>query len=175
MQSELDWFLRSLRKNGMRVWLNTYFNWLQLLLQSLDIKSDSPALAMNVTKDFGLHTNIGQRWITKPYEGKYIGLLFPIEEDETLFYCKLHFYFGTNNVRTVKFVLHALKENEQPSQKLFTLWHSACKAELDRTTKSGYKRFHSDLFYETVMNNELREEIFAEAFSENCKESPFME
>ena len=164
MQSELDVFIKTLQKNGTRVWLNTYFDALQLLLKSLQIKSNSPALAMNVTKAFGLHTNIGQRWITKTYEGKYIGLLFPIEEDETLFDCKLHFYFGTNNVNTVKFVLYQLKHNEPIPTELFSLWQRACKAELDRTTKSGYKRFHSDLFYDTVMNNELRDEIFGEAF-----------
>lgn len=166
MQSELDVFIKTLQKNGTRDWLNTYFDALQLLLQSLHIKSDSPALAMNVTKAFGLHTNIGQRWITKTYEGKYIGLLFPIEEDETLYNCKLHFYFGTNNVRTVKFVLYPLKDKEPVPARLFSLWRKSCKAELDRTTKSGYKRFHSDLFFETVMNNELREEIFDEAFSD---------
>lgn len=164
MQSELDGFIKTLQKNGTRNWLNTYFNSIQLLLQDLQIKSDSPSLAMNVTKAFGLHTNIGQRWITKPYEAKYIGLLFPIEEDERLFNCKLHFYFGTNNVRTVKFVLYHLKENEPVSANLFSLWQKACKSELNRTTKSGYKRFHSDLFYETVMNDELRMEIFDEAF-----------
>jgi hypothetical protein len=165
MQSELDTFIKTLQKNGTKVWLNTYFDALQLLLKTLDIKSDSPALAMNVTKAFGLHTNIGQRWITKTYEAKYIGLLFPIDEDEVLYNCKLHFYFSTNNVNTVKFVLYSLNENEQIPATLFSLWQRACKTELDRTTKSGYKRFHSDLFYDTVMNNELREEIFEEAFS----------
>lgn len=165
MRSELDDFIKTLQKNGTRIWLNTYFNSLQLLLQNLHLNTDSPALAMNVTRAYGLHANIGQRWITKPYEGKYIGLLFPIEADETAFNCKLHFYFGTNKVRTVKFVLYPLKENEQLPEKLFSLWLHACKSELDRTTKSGYKRFHSDLFFETVMNNELRNEIFDEAFS----------
>lgn len=165
MQSELDLFIKTLRKNGTRDWLNNYFNSLQLLLQKLEIKSNSPALAMNVTKAFGLHTNIGQRWITRTYDANYIGLLFPIEEDENLMGCKLAFYFGTNNVKRVKFILYPLRDNEPLPDNLFSLWQKACKAELNRTTKSGYKRFHSDLFYDTVMNNELRSEIFDEAFS----------
>ena len=165
MQGELDIFIQTLRKNGTKIWLNNYFNSLQLLLRSLHLKSNSPALAMNVTKDFGIHTSIGQRWITKTYEGKYIGLLFPIEEDENLFGCKLAFYFHSNNVKRVKFVLYQLRDNKPLPTELFFVWQQACKSELDRTIKSGYKRFHSDIFYETVMNKELREEIFVEAFS----------
>ena len=84
MESELDHFIKTLRKNGTAIWLNTYFNTLQTLLQNLKINSNSPALAMNVTKGFELNSNIGQRWISKPYDGKYIGLLLPMEADESL-------------------------------------------------------------------------------------------
>ena len=164
MQSELDHFIKTLQKNGTAKWLDTYFDTLQILLQQLNIQSDSPALAMNVTKNFELNSNIGQRWISKPYQGNYIGLLFPIETDEASLNCRLHFYFTTHKQRAVKFVLYSLKEGKLLPIKIFSQWEKACKVELERTQKSGYKRFHSTLFYDTVMNNELREEIFKEAF-----------
>ena len=165
MQSELDHFIKTLQKNGTPKWLHTYFNTLQILLQQLNINSDSPALAMNVTKNFELNSNIGQRWISKPYQGNYIGLLFPIETDEVLLNCRLHFYFTSYKQRAVKFVLYSLAEGKPLPPKIFSHWKKACKTELERTQKSGYKKFHSSLFYDTVMNNELREEIFKEAFN----------
>ena len=109
MQSELDHFIKTLQKNGTAKWLDTYFDTLQILLQQLNIQSDSPALAMNVTKNFELNSNIGQRWISKPYQGNYIGLLFPIETDEASLNCRLHFYFTTHKQRAVKFVLYSLQ------------------------------------------------------------------
>jgi hypothetical protein len=164
MESELDHFIKTLRKNGTAIWLNTYFNTLQTLLQNLKINSNSPALAMNVTKGFELNSNIGQRWISKPYDGKYIGLLLPMEADESLLNCRLHFYFTSNRRRAVKWVLYRLNDKEFLSSELFDQWQKACETEIKRTQKSGYKKFHSSLFYDTVMINELREVIFKEAF-----------
>lgn len=145
-------------------WLNDYFDTLRKLLHDLSFGNSSPQLVMSVTKDKNLHVNIGQRWISKPFEDKNIGLILPLQHDAVALHCELIGHFTNNGVNQAQWVSYTF--NHAIPSPLYNAWLAACIAELQRVkTKSGFRKYHSNLFYDVVMNTQAREEVMKEAFA----------
>lgn len=147
-------------------WLNDYFNTLRKLLQDLSFNDSTPQLVMSVTKDKNLHINIGQRWVSKPFEDRNIGLILGLKHDAATLQCEPIGYFTKNGSNEAQWVSYQFDHVLPPA--LYNAWLAACIAELYRVkTKSGFRKYHSRLFYDVVMNDEARKEIMAAAFSTN--------
>ena len=165
MQNEYDHFIQVLKSFGSAKWLNGYFDTLKRLLTALNIQNEDERLAMNVTKDLQLNTNIGQRWISRPYGYNLVGLILPLKAKEKTLRCSLQGYFKRMKMPEAKWVLYDLKPGAALPPLLYTAWQQTCTTELKRTVKSGFRKYHSSLFYDTVVHDELRNEILEEAFA----------
>lgn len=144
-------------------WLNNYFNLIKTLLNDLSLTNDSTQLAMSVTKDGNLHINVGQRWVSKPFYDGSIGLILPMEQKLAPVNCKIIGYYTNRRMREAQWVSFRFI-NALPT-KLYSLLLTASKAEVERVkTKSGYRKFHSPLFYDAVMRPEARKELMYSAF-----------
>jgi hypothetical protein len=164
MENEYDHFVETIRLYESATWLNNYFNILQKMLLQLNLLGDNPQLAMNVTQDGWMNTNIGQRWVSRPFEENIVGFILPLNVDEEKLNCSFHSFFTNNHVNEAKFVLFELGEEQEMPAELFNEWIKACETELKTTEKSGFRRFHSSVFYDAVTHNDFRNEVFDDAF-----------
>jgi hypothetical protein len=162
--TEYNLFIQTLRLFP-KLWLNSYFDLLKQLLNDLRLTDNAPQLAMSVTKDNNLHVNIGQRWVTKPFADGTIGLILPLEQNLTPLNCQRIGYFTNRRMNEAQWVRYSFEKNLPPQ--LYTAWMAASTAEVERVkTRSGYRKYHCSLFYQTVMNKDAREEIMRVAFEE---------
>lgn len=160
--TEYNHFIQTLQAFP-KEWLNNYFNALRNLLTDLGLTNSSPQLAMSVTADGNLHVNIGQRWVSKPFNDGGIGLILPMNIDPDTLNCERIGYFTARKMPEAQWV--AFDFRKSLPQTLFSHWLQASGAEVKRVkTKSGFRKHHSTLFFETVMSEEARKEIMREAF-----------
>lgn len=164
MGNEFNHFIETIRLYKSATWLNNYFNVLQKMLFQLNILPDSQQIAMNVTEAGGLNTNIGQRWISIPYDAPLAGFILPLDADEEKLNCSLEFFFKNNHINEAKFVSFELEDNQELPVELYSEWIKACSTELETTEKSGFRKFHSSVFYDAVTHNDFRNELFEYAF-----------
>ncbi len=157
--SKYDQFITTISKYDNH-WLNTYMDELKRLFLQLNIISDMPQLAMSVRKDHEIPVNIGQRWIAKPLVDHYVGIELPLDIDEKDFDCELIGYYRRNRMNEAKWVKYKLTPGSKLPDQLFNEWVSATASEIQRCKKSGFRRYHSELYYDLVMNEEFRDEIF---------------
>jgi hypothetical protein len=162
LMTEYNLFVQTLRLFPKQ-WIGSYFDLLTRLLNDLQLSDGAPQLAMSVTKDHSLHVNIGQRWVTKPFADGTIGLILPLEQNLTLVNCVHIGHFTKGRMNEAQWVNFSFQKNLP--MPLYTAWLTASKAEVERViTKSGYRKYHSRLFYETVMRDEARKELMCAAF-----------
>lgn len=160
--TEYNLFIQTMQRFPQQ-WLNNYFDLLKRLLNDLSLDNDSPQLAISVTIDNNLHVNIGQRWVSKPFNDGTIGLILTLDQDLTPLNCERIGYFTIRKTNEAQWVCHPFSNSLSPD--LYNAWLTASKTEVERVkTKSGYRKYHSSLFYDTVMRDEARKELMIAAF-----------
>lgn len=166
MKNEYDHFLDASYAWGDRAWMNQFFDLLKRMFTSLGINEASPQLGMTVGKDKKLNINIGQRWVLCPWGNERVGLILPMATDEKSLNCILDgFFYNKKKNPEAKWVIYEWAIGTAFPEALYHQWELACNDELSRTKKSAYRKFHSDLFFDAVMNEELRDKIFDDAYS----------
>jgi hypothetical protein len=101
--------------------------------------------------------------VSKPFTDKTIGLILPLEQDLTPLNCERIGYFTKDRMNEAQWVNYSFEKDL--SAQLYSVWLAASKTEVERVkTKSGYRKYHSHLFYETVMKDEARKELMRTAF-----------
>lgn len=167
MNPEYDKFLDAVYKWGEASWMNQYFDLIKRMLSSLGINESSEQVAMTARKDQALIVNIGGRWVIRPYGDQIIGLILPLNFDESSYECRLDGYFKRNGAPDAKWVLFAWPAGKPFPEAVYHQWEQACTDELRRTRKSGYRKFHSDWFFDTVMRDEIRQQVLMDAYKTN--------
>jgi hypothetical protein len=163
MPNEYEHFIKSMMHWGTNDWLNGYFDMLKLMLIHLGLNRTSQQLAMTGTQGMELNVNIGQRWVSRPYGNEKVGLILPIDIDETQWSCERHTPFKRRGLPEANWVT-CISPSGSVLPELFHHWEDACTTELKRTKKSGYRKHHNELYFDVVMNEELRKEVFEKAF-----------
>lgn len=167
MPNEYEHFIESLMNWGTNDWLNGYFDMLKRMLTQLGLNNTSPQLAMTVTQNMELNVNIGQRWVSCPYGDERVGLILPLDIDETQWDCELHTPFKRRGIPQANWVTCIIPSGSVLPEALYHHWEDACTTELKRTTKSGYRKFHSDLYFDVVMNEGFRKEVLKSSLEVN--------
>lgn len=164
MENEYEHFLDALYKWGDKEWMNQFFDLLKRMFTSLELNEASLQLGMTVGKDNQLNINIGQRWVVRPYGKERVGLIFPLNVDETKYGTELSGYFQRRKSNEAKWVIYEWPPGDLFPEALYHQWEQACCDELRRTKKSAYRKFHSDIFFDAVMNKELRNKILDDTY-----------
>lgn len=164
MKSEYDHFLAAVYAAADAPWMNQCFDLLKRMFTSLGITEASPQLGMTVAKNKELNINIGSRWVLCPWGEERVGLILPLAIDEVKLGCELHSHFKRNNMPEAKWVVYEWPAGQAFPEALYHQWEQACADELSRTKKSAYRKFHNDLFFDTVMNLELRKKVLEDAY-----------
>jgi len=166
MKNEYDHFIDTIYGWGDRDWMNQFFDLLKRMFTSLGLNEASPQLGMTVGKDKKLNINIGQRWVVCPWGNERVGLIFPMAADENHYGCLLSGYFNDKKKNPeAKWVIYKWPAGTTFPEALYHQWEQACTDELSRTKKTAYRKFHSDLFFDAVMKEELRNKIFDDTYN----------
>jgi hypothetical protein len=161
--NDYDQFLMAVRKWGEQEWMNQYFDLLKRIFTQFNVTSATPQLALTVTKNNQLNVNIGHRYVSCPWGEESVAMIFPLESNETEFNCEFVEYFNKQKVKEAKWVIYKWPEKTVFPEPLYHQWAKAFKAEIERAKKTPQKKRHSDLFYDTIMEMELRKQVF-----QNC-------
>lgn len=165
MKSEFEHFLDAVYRCGDAPWMNLCFDLLKRMFNTLSLTENSPQLSMCVRKDKRLTVNIGQRWVLSPEAFNCVGLLMPMAiNHESLGLTLLGYFTDKRKDPEAKWVTYKWAEGSAIPEVLYHQWEQACSDELRRTTKSAYRKFHSDLFFNSVIDTELRKKVFLDAY-----------
>jgi len=164
MTNEYEVFLAAIRSWGTAPWMDQCFGLTKRLFTQLKLHAASPELGMTVGKTGQLNINIGSRWIICPWGDERVALIWPLAVDEVALGCEFVNYFTRNKAPEAKWVVYQWPTGTEFPEAIYHQWEQACTDELKRTKKTAYRKFHSDLFFDTVMNEELRQQVLIDAY-----------
>lgn len=154
-------FIGALRQLHSVKWINQYYNLLDKLLTDIDINGDDERLAMSVTNK-ALPVNLGQRYILKPYSGQRIGIIVPSWFDEHTVGGEVNFEFTKDGRLDAKWIVIDFPLASPLSKPLYNACVEACTHIVQRTKRSGYRRYHVPLLYEFTTERSVRDEVLNE-------------
>ncbi len=172
--------IESIRKIAPdREWINDYFDLAKEIIEFTGFKSDDPRLVMSITQNRALPITVGQRYILAPgykwgsvSKSKTdftIGLILPLEyepdyEKDVVVFVD---HFRTNKQNVARWVIFDRREKIEFSDSIKDYWKLAVMTELKRSKRSGFKKFHEPIVYETIMNISYRTKLLDEVFNDN--------
>lgn len=157
--------LQCLRRFDDTVWLYAAFNVLKDGLEAIGIDGSNPALSMSIGTNKELNVNIGQRWVWKANEDGTLSFILPMSADpEALGADSIMNPYTRNGIPDAQWCSFPFKKG-MLSRAVRNEWITAMKTEMSRTTKSGFRKFHSPLFWDMIMLEDLRADLFTDAFS----------
>ncbi|MDB5246066.1 MAG: hypothetical protein JWQ40_460 [Segetibacter sp.] len=160
--NEYEHLIKTLHQFRKVDWINQYFNLLKKLLIDLQLEDSDPRLALTLRKNKTLPVNIGQRYVLKPLDGECLGCIVPAAFTHEAVGARLVGYFSPKTTRDAKWIIfHYPLRTEFPGI-LFNACIEACTDILNKTTKSGFRKFHNSLLYHFTMEPAVRNEVLAE-------------
>lgn len=142
-------------------WINQYFDLLKKLLDDLGVDGDDPRLAMTLTNK-KLPVNLGQRYILKPLPDEKIGIIVPESFEEEAVDGTVDFWFTRNEEVDAKWIIVDFPVGKSLPLILYNACIEACTDILQRSKKSGYRKYHLPLLYDFTVERPVRSEIMGE-------------
>ena len=106
--------------------------------------------------------NFGQRYVLQPLRNYQIGILVPADFSEQAVGGRITWEFTTHRIIDARLIAVAFNEGKQLPTNLYTACLKACTDILNKTTRSGYRKYHSPLVYDFTMEPAVRNEILNE-------------
>lgn len=160
--NESDLLLKTLHQFTNKVWLNQYFDLLKQILNDLDLDDTDPRLALSVRKDKTIPVNIGQRYVLRPLTGEKIGCIVPADFAHELINAYLVGFFSPKTTRDAKWLIFKYPTGTQFPPVLYNAIIEASTDILNKTKKSGFRKYHNSLLYHFTMEPAVRSEVLAE-------------
>lgn len=170
MHDERKNLLKAIAGFGEAQWLNAAFDQLKELLEMHQVDFEHTALSMSVTAENYFSVNIGSRIVWRARPGRKIHLILPKETAYSAD-CKpagKHFLKGDEVDALWMAVTFEPQTGLKPTLK--KQWLQALANEIEKGQKSRYKKSHSQVFFNSVMRPDVREELFVEAFGRKVME-----
>ena len=150
-------------------WIGEYLDLVKTMIDTFNIKNDDVRISMVIPKKGKrLPVNVGQRWVIRPYINGEIGMIMPLEYDESNFKKDNAFeeagYFYINKKKVARWIHFNRKDGLVFSDRIIKYWLNAVEKELERTKISGRRFAHRSLFYQLVTNYDYRNYILSRAF-----------
>jgi hypothetical protein len=159
-------FAKSILKLSKDIsWINGYFDLINDLFTEFKISNDSQKIAMSVNKDFKIPISIGQRYIIRPRKTGIVGLIMPLEfEDIVNDYKNANieegYFYDKRKNQEAFWVNFDISNHFEFDSTIINLWKSAVEKELNRTTISGFRKYHNPAYFKAVIEKDYRERLF---------------
>ena len=146
------------------LWINGYFDLINDLFKEFVISNNSQKIAMTVNKDLKIPISIGQRYIIRPRKTGIVGLIMPVEfEDIASDYPNAMiedgFFYDKRKNREALWVNFDISKRFEFDSTIINLGKSAVEKELNRTTVSGFRKYHNPAYYKAVVDKDYRERL----------------
>ena len=152
--------LAHIGKLGNIAWINQYYDLVNRLLDDLNIKHDNPRLSLSDTKEGKLPLILGQRYILQPLKNERIMCIVPanfkLKDIEGVDY---DWFFSRESTRDAKWIEVSFPIGGELPPRLYESILKVCKTVLKKTTKSGFRKYHSDLLYGFITDIGLRRDV----------------
>lgn len=162
-EQELIKAIKQTKKDN--VWLNRYFDLIKELLTEFSIDENSQKISMSVTKAFKMPISIGQRYIICPrHRRDAIGFILPLDFGDIIgdypnAVINEGYFFDKKNNQEALWIDFDSDIIFSEDTFLFNYWQTAVKAEINRTTISGFRRSHNPFYYKAVMDTKYRQTL----------------
>jgi len=151
--------------------ITLFFDWLQKMVQELDIKADMDSFGFTPRADTNkFSANLNRRRVFCLYKDKstlYLSLMIngtEVTEVESKVSVHKKEEFQAGNPKSFLLYLSFSDLIDKETQKfLFDKWLTACKSYFSPTQTSTYRNSHSSVLYEMVVSKEVREKYFSAA------------
>lgn len=145
---------------GNIAWINQFYDLVNKVLTDLGIDYNDERLSLSVTKDAKLPVILGQRYILQPLKNERIKCIVPstfkLKDIDGIDY---DWYFSPETARDAKWIEVAFPVGGELPPRLYESILTTCKAILKKSTKSGFRKHHSQLLYGFVTDKEVRKDI----------------
>lgn len=160
--TKYDLLIKSLCRYPSVKWLNQYFDLLKRLMTDFDIQHDDPRICLSLRIEGQLPANFGQRYVLEPYRTHRIGIIVPATFNIKPYSERIIFEFTLHRVIEDRFIAFPFPEGKKLPAALYNACKKSSALILDKTSRSGYRKFHSPLLYDFTMEPEVRQEILQE-------------
>ena len=160
--SEYDRLIKNLSRFPSPKWVNQYFDLLKQLLTYFEIENDDQRIGLSLRSEGGMPVNFGQRYVLQPLRNYHLGILVPADFSEKAVGGKITWEFTNNRIIDARLIAIPFNEGKQLPPNLYTACLKACTEILNKTTRSGYRKYHSPLVYDFTMEPAVRTDIIAE-------------
>jgi len=161
MPDQHEKLIKCLKRFPSKQWINQYFDLQKMLLEDLGIENNDLRLALTLSQD-KLPMNLGQRYILKPQTKGSMLCIAPAYFEEEVVGGICVWQFTDNKVPADKLIAIDLQPGTPFPQLLYHACLGACMAIMQKSKKSGYRKFHSPLLYDFTMEPSIRNEILSE-------------
>lgn len=140
--------------------INLCFDLFCDMFDHFGLTSQDPRLCLSVKSNYRLPLIIGQRCVAEPRRNGILGLLMP---DAFQVYDFARYdpevvdkYLNRRGGQETKWVLFDFFGLRSFDPFIADLWYEAIEDELRRSSRSSFKRFHNQYYYDVVTDRSLR-------------------
>jgi hypothetical protein len=161
MPEQYDKLVKCLKRFESKQWINQYFDLQKRLLADLGIENNDQRLALTLSQD-KLPMNLGQRYILKPETKSRMLCIAPVYFEEETVGGKCIWQFTNNKMLADKLIEIEFRVGTPFPLLLYNACLEACMAIMQKSKRSGYRKYHSPLLYHFTMEPAVRNEILNE-------------
>ncbi len=148
--------------------INAYFDLVKEVLEKYSFTSDDSRIGLTVRTDNKLPLNIGNRWVISAVPDGTTVLLLGPDKEATAYDCTyMSNAENTKNEIEGIWVTYSFSQSLSLPPALKAAWLDAVDEEVRRGYRSPYKKFHSTLFYDAVMDANTRKKIMSGSVAQN--------
>lgn len=165
-----DLLVDRVREAPGREWINTYFDWMEQLIEFTDLDEDNPSISTSVpiSSPSRLPVSVNQRYVLTAFPKKgLVGIMLPADSKavETLSeYISNFGIFSTSSDKDPYWFKFPGDPDDFITEEMKQDWKTAIKEELSRGSGSPHKRWHRSEAYKAAIDLQYRKEVLAEAF-----------
>jgi hypothetical protein len=161
MPDQYEKLVQCLKRFSSKQWINQYFDLQKKLLEDLGIENSDPRLALTLSQD-KLPMNLGQRYIIKPQTKSRMLCIAPVYFEAETVGGKCIWQFTDNKILADQLIEIEFPVGAPFPLPLYNACLEACTAIMQKSKKSGYRKYHSPLLYHFTMEPAVRNELLNE-------------
>ncbi|MFB6134433.1 MAG: phospholipase D-like domain-containing protein [Halanaeroarchaeum sp.] len=153
-----------------REWINIYFDLIREVIEFTGLKEDDPTIATTLPRSglSRLPVNINQRYVLTAFPEKGLtGFMLPADStavDELSEYISDFGAFNTSSDNDPYWFEFPENPDEFITRGFKEDWKRAIERELNRGSRSPYRRYHESLAYKAAVDPDYRNKVLKEAF-----------
>jgi len=167
--SHHDKLVAAVERAPSRAWIDTYFDWVDKLIEFTELKETDERIATTVPSPERIPVNVNQRYVLTafPEQGK-IGLMLPGDStavEELAEYISDFGQFSTPSSPDPYWFEFPDTPENFISEEIETDWERSVKQECKRAGRSSHRNSHNPAVYKAAVDRQYRRKVLRSVFS----------